>query len=1003
MSAWLDASADRSAVGSVVGRPASAPFRSAGRGWVKAMSPDRQFPPLSPPWKASLMSNPQIPQVLQVPPVPKTSRGVGRRRRVTLAAFAVAASTALVVAQAEPADAHVTVSSPDAAPGGFGKLVFRVPSESDTAMTTAVKVTLPAETPFAFVSTKPVPGWTVTTTEAKLAKPIKAEGFTLTKAVSTVTWTAAKGQGLRPGEFDEFEVSVGPFPEQPGTLAMPAVQSYSDGTKVAWDQPTVKGGAEPEHPAPTLELTAAAGAARRRAATPRVHRRRTRLRPRSRRLTPTRRAMIRWLGGSEVSAWSSVPPGSCSRCCSADGVSCERGSDFAGGVLGQHAQAPRWQVLGAGPCCQRSGGSSALRGGCAGLGAREPGQRDPGGRGRGDQCTRAGGARVQREHPHALDHRRHRPQRPSQSRNCARRGQYGQHRCGSAGQARVRGPLRLRLPGHLCRRAPRRRPAGFRLPTTRGHRRPDRQGEAGNPGQPRSFGGLVDRWRRRGRGGGRVVVRRPSGADSTLKDTVVTRQGSLRRWLAATMLLAGLTLVVALVTGGGAPKPSPAGLPDGGPLTGWGLPASRLLADLAGIITLGLLLSAGFLLPSKAARLSPAAGRGAQLAVRTAMVWAAAVVVETALTISDIFGSPADQVLGATMVRSFLTQIPQGRALLAQLILVLVVAGVARSLLTSRGAALGAVLALAALAPPVLTGHSAASGNHELAVASLLVHVLAAAAWTGGLGALAWAGFVATTPEAPTEPGLRHAVPRFSLLAAICCASVAISGVVNAALRLGDLGAWVSTPLRAAGPRQDSRPADPGRVRLVAPATHGRAARGGRHQDSCPVRAGRCCRAGRDGVRPSALAVGLARTPTPVGEAVDTSPATELLGFPLPARTDGGPAGVRTGRRTGSRSPFSSSPHSCTPRACWTLRRRGDALAARPHPGLVRRTGSRRVGHRRRTRPLLPRAVQRAHGRAHAAEHGRADRPGPRRAAHARAARPARAARARRDRACGRC
>jgi uncharacterized protein YcnI len=174
-----------------------------------------------------------------------------------LAAFALATSTALVLAQAESADAHVTVSSPDAVPGGFGKLVFRVPSESETASTISVQVTLPVQTPFAFVSSKPVPGWTVATIEHKLAQPLEVEGFTLTKAVSTVTWTATKGQGLRPGEFDEFELSVGPFPKDAGRLSMPAVQRYSDGTKVAWDQPTPTGRTEPEHPAPTLDLAGA--------------------------------------------------------------------------------------------------------------------------------------------------------------------------------------------------------------------------------------------------------------------------------------------------------------------------------------------------------------------------------------------------------------------------------------------------------------------------------------------------------------------------------------------------------------------------------------------------------------------------------------------------------------------------------------------------------------------------------------------------------------------------
>ena len=55
--------------------------------------------------------------------------------------------------------AHVTVSSTDAAPGEFGKAVFRVPTESETASTTKLVVTLPADAPFAFVSAQSKPGW----------------------------------------------------------------------------------------------------------------------------------------------------------------------------------------------------------------------------------------------------------------------------------------------------------------------------------------------------------------------------------------------------------------------------------------------------------------------------------------------------------------------------------------------------------------------------------------------------------------------------------------------------------------------------------------------------------------------------------------------------------------------------------------------------------------------------------------------------------------------------
>jgi periplasmic copper chaperone A len=182
-------------------------------------------------------------------------------RNLNRAATVVAAAAVALFVTAQPASAHVSVSSPDAAPGGFGKLVFRVPTESEKASTTKVTVELPEATPFAFVSSRPVPGWKVTTTERKLDKPLKAEGFTLTKAVGTVTWTAAPGKGLGPGQFDEFELSVGPFPKKPGTLVMPATQTYSDGQVVRWDQPTPAGGEEPEHPAPTLDVQQSASTA----------------------------------------------------------------------------------------------------------------------------------------------------------------------------------------------------------------------------------------------------------------------------------------------------------------------------------------------------------------------------------------------------------------------------------------------------------------------------------------------------------------------------------------------------------------------------------------------------------------------------------------------------------------------------------------------------------------------------------------------------------------------
>src|SRR3954468_14043974 len=179
-------------------------------------------------------------------------------RPLVRVAVVVLAALAAVLATAGLASAHVTVSSPDAAARGDGKIVLRVPNESDTASTVKIRIQLPTKTPLASVSTQPVPGWTATTTKAPLNPPVKDDdGNTISEAVSVVEFDAAPGGGIGPGEFQEFALSGGPFPDA-GSLTFPVVQSYSDGSESAWIEPTVGGQAEPEHPAPVLTLAAAA-------------------------------------------------------------------------------------------------------------------------------------------------------------------------------------------------------------------------------------------------------------------------------------------------------------------------------------------------------------------------------------------------------------------------------------------------------------------------------------------------------------------------------------------------------------------------------------------------------------------------------------------------------------------------------------------------------------------------------------------------------------------------
>lgn len=163
----------------------------------------------------------------------------------------------LILATAFPAAAHVTVNPKEANQGGFAKLAFRVPNERDKP-TTKLEVAFPADQPIANASYKPVAGWKAVVTRKKLDKPIKVHGEDVTEGVDRVTWTAdSPATGIQVGQFQEFEVSVGPLPEAE-QLVFKALQTYDGGEVARWiDEP--KEGEEPEHPAPVLTLVKAEG------------------------------------------------------------------------------------------------------------------------------------------------------------------------------------------------------------------------------------------------------------------------------------------------------------------------------------------------------------------------------------------------------------------------------------------------------------------------------------------------------------------------------------------------------------------------------------------------------------------------------------------------------------------------------------------------------------------------------------------------------------------------
>lgn len=338
------------------------------------------------------------------------------------------------------------------------------------------------------------------------------------------------------------------------------------------------------------------------------------------------------------------------------------------------------------------------------------------------------------------------------------------------------------------------------------------------------------------------------------------------RWTILSFLVAVMMLVFALEFGGGAPQPPRAGIPDPGSLTGWGLPLTKLVSDFAAVTTIGFLVATVFLLPSTGDTIQGLSVTAGRLASRCALIWAAASIGLYFLTVSDTFATPLGETLNWPLLSSLVTDSSIGRGILGQAALALVVALATRWTLGVKSLAIVLGLALAGLAPVSLTGHSASSGSHDLATVSLLLHLVGAALWVGGLAALGW---VAVRGSKRLEP----AIARYSTLATWCLVLVAISGATNAAVRIGsfrelfasDYGLLVIGKIIAIGViamfglKQRQRIVQQGKgfVRLAGLELLVMATTVG-------------------------LAVALSRTPTPVPEDLLRSPVEELLGGSIP-------------------------------------------------------------------------------------------------------------------------
>jgi putative copper resistance protein D len=166
-------------------------------------------------------------------------------------------------------------------------------------------------------------------------------------------------------------------------------------------------------------------------------------------------------------------------------------------------------------------------------------------------------------------------------------------------------------------------------------------------------------------------------------------------------------------------------------------------------------------------------------ALVAATVWLAAALNAVVLQTAEL--TSLSRVTVSTLGR-YVAAVPAAQALLASaaaavLALVLAAAGIrSNSTLPSR---LLVITVGLGLLPLLATGHSGALSDrwHDLTMVSLELHVFAATAWTGGLGAVT--GLLLSRPRL-----LARALPRFSQLAGVCLVVVTATGALNALVQL---------------------------------------------------------------------------------------------------------------------------------------------------------------------------------------------------------------------------
>ena len=168
------------------------------------------------------------------------------------------------------------------------------------------------------------------------------------------------------------------------------------------------------------------------------------------------------------------------------------------------------------------------------------------------------------------------------------------------------------------------------------------------------------------------------------------------------------------------------------------------------------------------------------------VVWVLAGLVGLVFSFASISGTALTDPTFVAQLQTFVFQLDFTRvAAISSAMAVVVTIGAAVVRRRSSMVALAA-LGILAILPLSLAGHASGAASHDLAVNSLALHLVSAVVWVGGLLALAM-----LRPLLGKALGV--SVQRYSTLAGWCFVAVAVSGAVNAWIRIGSISNLASS------------------------------------------------------------------------------------------------------------------------------------------------------------------------------------------------------------------